>query len=64
MILHQDMLDRHKKSNRFYKNMSEFLNNDKTHQQCRSHHQKKMEEIKNIYGKKVSEKWVLYKFYL
>lgn len=45
MILHQDLLDKDKKRNRFYKNMSEFLNNDKDHKQCRSHHQKKMEEI-------------------
>jgi hypothetical protein len=56
MILHQEMLDKNKKANRFYMKMSEFLNNGKKNEQCRCHHSKKMKEINDLYGKKMSER--------
>ena len=61
LILNHHILDSNKKQTRFFVEIQQLLN--KTAEQCRTHHDKKMNEFKKKVSKKKRDHYMVYKFY-
>lgn len=61
LILNEHILDSNKKTTRFFVQIKRLLN--KTAEQCRTHHDKKMKEFKNKVSINRRDRYLVYKFY-
>lgn len=61
LILNYNILDINKKQTRFFVEICKLLN--KTPEQCRTHHDKKMNEFKKKVSKNKRDHYLVYKFY-